>query len=600
MEEKKMNGRFIKRTICASLGALMMLQGAATAAEVSSEVTVFERPQVTSIECAQVGKNYVYVTLETTNADNDEPIIVYLRDEADNLKTLAYGNVSGDAAEIKLGVPDDVNTGTYYVYAALNLAGELAAGEVFYVGVGDVDGFIDTINLTDTDADTVEDKLDEYYEALSVVQYTADSNGNKVTLSGDNYEAFTTGQKAEFASQIASGVSGKYEDTKGSFTAENAESFIKESYLLAIYNAEDSTDSEIATALYTFGVATAELENTTMVATIAKTMSSEVTSSEELTETVTKAVAVETVNEGYWANLVSVVKANNDVFGVDEDEIAELEDSKTMRNKFCTAFKGTYLSVEAVVEAWDSAYATALKSTSSSGGSGGGSSSGSSSSSSSSSSGTVTTYGEGVYIADNTDMTGTKKVITDYYSDVNTTSYSWASDAILALTNAGIVSGYGDGTFGPEKSLTRAEFMKMLVNACGLADVTATCSFTDVEAGSWYYVYIASAEKLGLATGYGDGTFGVNDPITREDMLTLIYRAAQTKGISLKSLTTQTLTFEDKSDISDYAVEAVKALYYAGVYLDTSNPYGTTKLEPKSKATRAYAAMILYSVYKLK
>ncbi len=598
MEEKKMNGRFIKRTICASLGALMMFQGAAMAADVSSEVVVFERPQVTSIECEQIGKNYVYVTLETVNADNDEPIMVYLTDEAQNLKTLAYGNVGSDAAYIKLGVPDDVGTGTYDVYVALNLAGTLEMGEVFYVGVGDVDGFIETINDSESDAAAIEEKLDEYYQALSVVQYTADSNGNKVSLSGDNYEAFTAAQKAEFAEQISSAVSGKYEDTKGSFTAENAEDFVKESYLLAIYNAEDSTDSEIATALYTFGVASAELEDTTMVATIAKTMAEEVENSEELTETVTKAVAVETVNEGYWANLVAVVKANNDVFGIDEDEIAALEDSKTMRNTFCKSFKGTYLSVDAVVDAWDTAYTAASKSSSSSSGGGGGGSS--SSSSSSSTSGTVTSYGDAPYIADNTDMTGTKKVITDYYSDVNTASYSWASDAILALTNAGIVSGYGDGTFGPEKSLTRAEFMKMLVNACGLADVTATCSFTDVEKDAWYYVYIASAEKLGLATGYGNGLFGVNDPITREDMLTLVYRAAQTKGISLKALTAQSLTFEDKSEISDYAVEAVKALYYAGVYLDTSNPYGTTKLEPKSNASRAYAAMILYSVYMLK
>jgi hypothetical protein len=138
--------------------------------------------------------------------------------------------------------------------------------------------------------------------------------------------------------------------------------------------------------------------------------------------------------------------------------------------------------------------------------------------------------------------------------------------------------------------------MKMIVNVLGMADVTATCSFTDVDPNAWYYIYVASAEKLGLAQGYGNGLFGVNDTVTRQDAITVIYRAAKLKGLSLETFKASSAVFTDRSEIAPYAIEAVDSLYNAGVYLDTSAPL--QKFEPTKNASRAYLAYVLDKIYR--
>ena len=135
--------------------------------------------------------------------------------------------------------------------------------------------------------------------------------------------------------------------------------------------------------------------------------------------------------------------------------------------------------------------------------------------------------------------------------------------------------------------------MKMVVNVFGLADITATTTFTDVDKDAWYYIYVASAEKHGIAQGYGNGLFGVNDPVTRQDAITIVYRAAQLKGISLGKFGASTDVFSDKGEIAEYAAPAVAALYHTGVYLDSSEDV----FAPTKNASRAYLAVILNQIY---
>ena len=89
-----------------------------------------------------------------------------------------------------------------------------------------------------------------------------------------------------------------------------------------------------------------------------------------------------------------------------------------------------------------------------------------------------------------------------------------------------IAAGRGDNLFMPGESVTRAEFLAMLLNAFDLTDENADCTFKDVNDGKWYYNAIATAQKLGIVQGKTDGTFGVNDAITRQDMavMTILLR----------------------------------------------------------------------------
>ncbi|WP_141692407.1 S-layer homology domain-containing protein [Paenibacillus pectinilyticus] len=136
----------------------------------------------------------------------------------------------------------------------------------------------------------------------------------------------------------------------------------------------------------------------------------------------------------------------------------------------------------------------------------------------------------------------------------------------------------------------------MLTVLFDLKDSTATTTFTDVESGAWYANAIASAQKAGLVQGKDDGSFGVNDQISREDMAVLIYRVSKMQGSGTFKTSVaidKSSTFFDIEQSSVYAREAVNALLQAGIMNGMNNGY----FEPKSSSTRAQAAAVLYRLY---
>jgi len=176
------------------------------------------------------------------------------------------------------------------------------------------------------------------------------------------------------------------------------------------------------------------------------------------------------------------------------------------------------------------------------------------------------------------------------FSDIS--NVKWAVEAIESLAARGVISGLGDGTFRPNNKVTRAEFIKMLMIALELESEEAECTFSDVEEGAWYYEPIAVAQKLGIVSGKGDGTFGVNDEILRQDMAVMIYRAARLIGIELGD-SIDAEPFTDEAEISGYAKEAVVAMQKAGII----NGMGDGRFAPKNNATRAEAAVIIYKLF---
>jgi hypothetical protein len=149
-------------------------------------------------------------------------------------------------------------------------------------------------------------------------------------------------------------------------------------------------------------------------------------------------------------------------------------------------------------------------------------------------------------------------------------SVSWAEEAINGLAAKGVVSGKSDTEFAPNDNVTRAEFAKILVGAFGLSGLQTTADFTDVSEDDWFYNYVAVAYGMGVITGYDDGTFGPNDLITRQDMAVMVDRAASAIGVTLENVN-DAVSFEDANQIADYAQSAVTKLQKAGIINGTSD-----------------------------
>lgn len=171
------------------------------------------------------------------------------------------------------------------------------------------------------------------------------------------------------------------------------------------------------------------------------------------------------------------------------------------------------------------------------------------------------------------------------------TEASWAYEAIIALSDKGVVSGYEDRTFRAGNSVTREEYVKMLVVALGIYDETAICLFTDTVNGNWYDSYIASAVNHGIVNGISETEFGVGANITRQDMAVIAYRAITSLGKKLPDVQ-ETVVFSDEADIADYAGEAVNELQQANII----NGMGDGTFAPGANANRAQAAYIIYSI----
>ena len=179
-------------------------------------------------------------------------------------------------------------------------------------------------------------------------------------------------------------------------------------------------------------------------------------------------------------------------------------------------------------------------------------------------------------------------------------SIAWAKPSIEALQARDIVSGTGNGLFEPSRQVTRGEFITMLMNALELNDASAPGGgFKDVKAGNWYSAAIASARRLGIVQGRPDGTFGVNDKITRVEMAVMAdsairqaaaYGSGAETGTEMAPAPETAQAFQDRSAIAAYAREAVDRLHLAGVIQGT----GSGNFAPAGLTTRAEAAALIW------
>ena len=183
-----------------------------------------------------------------------------------------------------------------------------------------------------------------------------------------------------------------------------------------------------------------------------------------------------------------------------------------------------------------------------------------------------------------------KQFITDAGHEIKTPfgdleAADWAKESIAKLYVKGVVSGDGEN-FYPNRSVTRAEFTKMLVNSLGLLKNDVKCEFGDISEDSWEYIYVASAVESGIVTGDENGNFNGGSEISREDMCVMLYRAWQVRNGGEYE---NSESFADESQISSYAKDAVYAMRAFGII----NGVGDNNFAPKTTATRAMAAKVI-------
>ena len=173
------------------------------------------------------------------------------------------------------------------------------------------------------------------------------------------------------------------------------------------------------------------------------------------------------------------------------------------------------------------------------------------------------------------------------FRDVPNTAWYFA-DMDRAVSQ-GLLKGLGSYCFEPDSSLTRAMFVTMLYRVVQQLGTTAEAGenvFTDVENGRWYTDAVLWAAKEGIVKGYGDGTFLPEQSINREEMCTILNRAA---GKLRLGTVAGELKFADKDEISRWAKESVQAMVQAGLMKGMKD----NRFAPKSTATRAEAATVL-------
>jgi len=162
-------------------------------------------------------------------------------------------------------------------------------------------------------------------------------------------------------------------------------------------------------------------------------------------------------------------------------------------------------------------------------------------------------------------------------------------DDVKYVCENGLMLGIGDGIFSPDEALTRIMLVTVLWRAAGQPMVDSTADFSDVPANQWYSKAIAWASANGIVIGYGDGTFGINDLITREQLAVILYRYECYLGGGFNELRMITLGYDDAADVADWAYEAMCWMTVNDIYVAHEGGL----LDPKENATRAETAAFL-------
>ncbi|WP_339218838.1 YDG domain-containing protein [Paenibacillus sp. FSL H8-0332] len=159
----------------------------------------------------------------------------------------------------------------------------------------------------------------------------------------------------------------------------------------------------------------------------------------------------------------------------------------------------------------------------------------------------------------------------------------WAQGEVTDWVEKGFIQGYADGSFKPDNSLKRSEFMALINRAFGFTE-TAPVAYKDLSASNWAYTEVAKAVKAGYISGYSDGTIGTGKTISRQEAAVIINRLLKLDAAKTGAL------FSDSKDIAAWALDSVNAVAAAGVMKGYSED---NSFRPGRDITRAEAVVSL-------
>lgn len=173
----------------------------------------------------------------------------------------------------------------------------------------------------------------------------------------------------------------------------------------------------------------------------------------------------------------------------------------------------------------------------------------------------------------------------------------WAQEAVNDLGSRLVLDDTGENRFEPDSDMTRAEFTAVLLRALGLMRTgTGKDTFTDVAKDAWYYDAVSIAYEYGIVSGYGNGKFGPMDVITREQAMAMATRAMKITGLftDLKDseVMSRLTAFGDSEEASAWARSSIAACVKSGIVSGRSGKL----LAPGQSITRAEAAVLVRNI----
>lgn len=173
------------------------------------------------------------------------------------------------------------------------------------------------------------------------------------------------------------------------------------------------------------------------------------------------------------------------------------------------------------------------------------------------------------------------------FRDLDTTK--WYHEAIDTMLREGLMNGTGNGLFEPNGTLTRAMLVTILWRSEGKPAASAQTSFTDVPAGAYYAEAVRWAAAKGVVKGVSSTEFGPSKNITRQELVTILWRLAAKKGLNTSNAGLTVPEFADRSQIAAWAAEAMSWGCTRGILTGKS----ANRVDPTGTATRAEAAAMI-------
>lgn len=169
------------------------------------------------------------------------------------------------------------------------------------------------------------------------------------------------------------------------------------------------------------------------------------------------------------------------------------------------------------------------------------------------------------------------------FRDIDATKDAWCYNYVMNAYERGIVKGYGDRTFGKNDPTTRSQIVQILYNRFG-ENSGVSSNFSDIAGNEWFAKAVAWAAQNGVVSGYPDGRFGPEDTLTREQMVVVLYNHAGKPKADHAIL----VQYSDRDKVSAYAKDAFAWAVKNGIVNGTSD----STISPTGCATRAQMTVI--------